>query len=712
MLLYCVVPNIICLTGSCWHYIFTLSGGQMIMKKKLLYTIIISLIFSQGCRIQEEIIEVPENHFSEKEPTVLQDDSREQVVLGKKLNNPYSVTNMQLAKGSLSSKGIYITEDIKTSHLYIRFIPGTQEEYDMLIKDDNLDLYYTPLDYKILSGGSSFRDPDLPEGQPNALYCSVPVDQDLPDIKYEILEELYIPETSENSSRSSDNLTLLEDESFLLTGNANDSNRSSRSRWSPSGRITLYDPVSDENIGVPYVKVKARNWFKTRRDYTDFNGYFKTGSFRGDVCYSIVWESSNATIDVRTDSYGQAWYNGPNQKKSAWNKNFSSGSSYFYAKNLRAAMLAYQVMKSYRSDPIGRISICSNYGEKVPGKYPSNCAGYYKDRKIYTYSKYSNGNNIRYTSNLINIAHEMGHAMQDHMNKDHDEVALKIKEAYAVFIGYLTMRKYQNIDEFDYEMYNVTTRQSRKYREQDNPYIPLFVDLVDDYNQYSEDQSCYVDEVKNYDIKSLVNIAGDKSVKTMNDFATRVKNLPIPPGTTAYDRDALLNQYLNKHYIIREAFYKWNSRYWVHTNNYTKMHKGPYQNGGVRAFLTDDRLYTEIKDCGPSSNSIIAARYGLKLKPGKTYIVTFRASTNKNCSRIINVKAIAANYTDDGYGWISGTPYAQETVLLSDTMKTYSLQFSVPEATAYGTVTFEMGKFPQDKFSADVILDDFYLMEL
>ena len=52
------------------------------------------------------------------------------IVLGDKLENPYTTENMRDALVSL-----YPTKsrnEVRTSHLYVRFLPADQEEFDML----------------------------------------------------------------------------------------------------------------------------------------------------------------------------------------------------------------------------------------------------------------------------------------------------------------------------------------------------------------------------------------------------------------------------------------------------------------------------------------------------------------------------------------------------------------------------------------------------
>ena len=66
---------------------------------------------------------------------------------GKKLENPYSVSNMKKAFSSLSQNRV--ASNIVANHLYIRFLPDNAEEMNVLTSDTILKLYDYPFDYEI-----------------------------------------------------------------------------------------------------------------------------------------------------------------------------------------------------------------------------------------------------------------------------------------------------------------------------------------------------------------------------------------------------------------------------------------------------------------------------------------------------------------------------------------------------------------------------------
>jgi len=76
------------------------------------------------------------------------------VKLGKKLENPYSVENMQKAwsnlKTSNTSGRISGNEiEITTSHRCIKFIPKNEVDLAVIKRDSSLVLYEYPLDHEI-----------------------------------------------------------------------------------------------------------------------------------------------------------------------------------------------------------------------------------------------------------------------------------------------------------------------------------------------------------------------------------------------------------------------------------------------------------------------------------------------------------------------------------------------------------------------------------
>ena len=165
-----------------------------------------------------------------------------QIVLGDRLQNPYTTENMAKAL-----KSLYPTRadrvDVKTTNLYVRFLPDDQKQYDLL-RSMGLDLMDHPMDYDILVDGDWYHDPDVPEGDVTWQYAVVPRNFSFPDIRYEVLDECYIAENDPGTRSDGIDWEAVEREAYVLTGNesrlSSPVTRSSE-KVTPSGRITIED---------------------------------------------------------------------------------------------------------------------------------------------------------------------------------------------------------------------------------------------------------------------------------------------------------------------------------------------------------------------------------------------------------------------------------------------------------------------------------------
>ena len=115
------------------------------------------------------------------------------MVLGKHLQDPYSVSNMTKALESL-----YPTKagsvDVDETHLYVRFLPASEDQYECLL-EMGVQMLDHPLDYEIVREGDYYHDPNIPEGEITWQYAVVPPDFPFPeDINYEILDHCHITE--------------------------------------------------------------------------------------------------------------------------------------------------------------------------------------------------------------------------------------------------------------------------------------------------------------------------------------------------------------------------------------------------------------------------------------------------------------------------------------------------------------------------------------
>ena len=215
------------------------------------------------------------------------------IVLGRRLQDPYSLDNMTKAAESLySTKGVRL--DFQPTDIYVRFLPESEEEYNSLV-EAGLDLMDHPLDYQIVKEGDYYHDPQVQQGRITWQYAVVPYGKDIPqEVRHEILDNCYIPENDATKAGWVD-WAAVEREAFRLTGNASllePETRGGASR--PNGRITIADSEFNEGkpFGVAGVKIVCNSFVKFSSTYTDRDGYYSISrKYSSKVRYRMVFKN-------------------------------------------------------------------------------------------------------------------------------------------------------------------------------------------------------------------------------------------------------------------------------------------------------------------------------------------------------------------------------------------------------------------------------------
>ena len=275
-------------------------------------------------------------------------------MLGKKLNNPYSLKVMKQAYKNIKEKYLNNASDVsrtaalfndfnvETNFLYVKYAPQTEQEEATLKSDSTLILFDYPLDYEFTDEELANRPP-LAENEIPQYYAAINITSDqAADEQYQLLEQLYIPEqdayfdqisTTENNTPTTpevidtkqDLLRHLIYEAYTLTGNeaqleTPDNLDNGRwifgSKWYPFGNIQVLDEVAGRSVPVTGAQVLMRQWFTVRQGITDGNGTFVTNWVRGKARYILQWERHQYSI--RNGSFFQAENRGPNVKNQPW----------------------------------------------------------------------------------------------------------------------------------------------------------------------------------------------------------------------------------------------------------------------------------------------------------------------------------------------------------------------------------------------------------
>ncbi|KAA1245442.1 hypothetical protein [Aquimarina sp. RZ0] len=496
------------------------------------------MIIGVSCEKDDEIPVISETLENNKKNTKVAFQNGA-IVLGQKLQNPYAVENMKKAYQNLTD-GLTtgITVPNKT-HYYVKFDPRTEEKLDLLKNDESLELFSYPLDYEMVEGGDYYHDPQIPIDEVTYQYSAVPVTYKFPDVPYQILEELYLPKTSSNSGtgeRYDIFINALEDEALRITGNLDAEIKTDAlakkkfDKWNPDGHIMVWDNTTGVNRFVPVVgvEVRARRWFRIEKAITDANGYFRTSSFRRPVNYSIKWERHDYSI--RSGNFVQAILNGPKNRE-RWDVNLgTSGSNWVTDVQQYYALIHQAAHDYYYTDRFGlssppkngilkpQIKISANFNTN-PNKAPGHAALYARIGGIFPsiyIRRWGDDEEAIYGTTI----HELAHAA--HWDMDREAFRFLAKNAYLnPGLPKEAKEHFERVIEswpegvewqFTTHRYRRLTNNPQYSYVQGNQfdtalerpiYTPVVVDLMDDFNQNTNNSDLPIDIVSGYTIQQI-----------------------------------------------------------------------------------------------------------------------------------------------------------------------------------------------------------------
>ena len=280
------------------------------------------------------------------------------VVLGNKLNNPFSLQNMKAALVTLKANPDQLSRCMKApsttlegiviepTDLYVRYLPVDSIQSVKLMTDSTLILFDYPLDYEKVQAGDYYKDSTV-TGKYTWLYATVPIGyQPQPGIRFEVIEELFIPEHSPNYSQglipsningitrvissinanadNTDALKTLEAISFIITGNGTQLNIPTagntptgmqkststitkhflgwswkESVYNPEGYINVYTPNGIKPLANIRVRVaRYFTYYETRTDANGrfyFNNQFGQNPISPNIEYFVYFDGQNGS---------------------------------------------------------------------------------------------------------------------------------------------------------------------------------------------------------------------------------------------------------------------------------------------------------------------------------------------------------------------------------------------------------------------------------
>lgn len=323
---------------------------------------LIFVVFNSCEKSEDAIIKSPRivNERTDQSENSITEGERKEIVLGNERINPFELSNMNAAADIAFGEDF---PELLATHSYVKFKPKTTDDLVVLHDWSNrnaIPYFDFPLVNEIKEYGDFYVDPNVSDPLYTYQYASVGVEKELPQIPYEIIEELYInhnnpllmamsfdmaghsseidPYVMKGGLVQSDiddldpsNLLRIPEEPIDCPEGCrptiilNDEVRPFEFEWvcdcseppvpatnecgcpypsnprHPSGCVKVDNDTGDEPVLLAKVKVRDR-WFSSDFAETDKNGcWVRFQEYRGEVDARIIFENEN--VKVRDQSY-------------------------------------------------------------------------------------------------------------------------------------------------------------------------------------------------------------------------------------------------------------------------------------------------------------------------------------------------------------------------------------------------------------------------
>ncbi|CAA0253866.1 hypothetical protein [Tenacibaculum maritimum] len=307
---------------------------------RLLFFIpLLSLFILTSCEVEDEAL------LSSTVASNVKKNESSKMILGKKLENPFSLRNMikaqkmalgfkeKVKNGKYSRAFNSLKAPLSTTHRYIKFKPRNKTHMSLaeeLFKNRSIVTKHHPMDQEIVQYGEDYVDPETIDERYPVFYASVPVGFAIPNIPYTVMEDLYLPKKDLKGDLLPNGL-LLEGFSRFLTGNIKEKQikeikekslqfKSSAiedmisngketiqakalwdwllgSKYIPQGVIKVYDTNTNTYVPYKYASIEIYTWFDNAYAWADATGFYRSPeTFRFGVGVYATWRNPSATI--------------------------------------------------------------------------------------------------------------------------------------------------------------------------------------------------------------------------------------------------------------------------------------------------------------------------------------------------------------------------------------------------------------------------------
>lgn len=459
--------------------------------------------------------------------------------LGERITDPYKYENMVVAFNQLRQEGIVFPfHTLPVSGKYVRVLITNDSLEGGLDSANTIEWYDFPLDYELPEGGLYYTDNTLPDTV-KWKYGVVPTNYTFPSgLMYQEIYNVLIPDEMRISVSQQHYFDMIETRSLLLCGmmddremlvsaemdDIQDTSNIRSGGWYPSATIKAWDDVINGYVNLQGVKVVAKCGTSTKNyAITSAQGQCTMGKVKTNkkITYIVRWERNDWKI--RNSIKKDLVYIGPTVRNQNWVWNI--GSEHRYMVNVatihRAAVkaffgyfgglqrpkawgkLLFQYDDWFSSDPEMGHNIC---GWNILGLISN----------IVIYGRSSSEGHSRYDTEKVfgTAIHEMGHQSMlkfeggSYQYFQHNKF---IRESWASCVEWFISNDYYTNDlglsHTYYRDRQDWTRESMSsiYPNQHNPYTPVFIDMIDNYNQHNSNSSYCIDNVSGYLISEIQN---------------------------------------------------------------------------------------------------------------------------------------------------------------------------------------------------------------
>ncbi|MBO4455929.1 MAG: hypothetical protein J5695_04010 [Bacteroidales bacterium] len=385
---------------------------------------------------------------------------------GEQTGHPFAINRVKDILYSLPTEVVRNIDisSLKPTHYYVRFMPSSREEMELIQLRKELNLYPYPLDCEITEGFVGINNPFLINGFPQ-FWAIVPIDYIIDGIgcSVAIESELWCPSflcESENAAKESILTKNMEQLLYDIicnsveTDSTDNGSQRNTSSYYPLGYVRYQDDTFNSICGLQGMEVEAYSFWNSYTGISNVNGYvsFGSNSFNGSFRFrlkfyrddfSIKVEDSTSDLEYVTDS-------GTNSLNVLFSGDYSKYSAAFYA----AQRYYYQLLDIPRP-PVSSFWLARLWIHVHPvDAHTQGWYGYYHTEfgvflwinrpTIHVYGKDRDGLSIMSSGIYGTTIHELTHAMHYGIDSDlYYSIQPRVKESLARGIElYLTTQRY------------------------------------------------------------------------------------------------------------------------------------------------------------------------------------------------------------------------------------------------------------------------------